>query len=320
VETDSDSVMNSSRKSAFRLYENTGGNLEFIFLVVTNNDTQNFHCSAISDLLHFMTNARSRIATGTAMFIGVNERAIPGESITKIRERKHGSQRAFCAHKPLVLLKNDIALQAFTLTNLPALWEAQDMIGVHFLLPFVRLDLAIPNSRLCPDTRLGLLYTALSVFFSMWRDDRTTGRRAGISGRTPAGYSRKTLWTRVMCQRRCNLCVGLYWAVKKWGREAWEDFWLALNRIASHSCHWHFGTTRSTLSGDPRYNKFMTAEVTPALIHDVICAVGPRPFIRRFQEVAECTLAPGADNLISVEFDHIMEWIYEVFHAFKHTS
>jgi hypothetical protein len=27
----------------------------------------------------------------------------------------------------------------------------------------------------------------------------------------------------------------------------------------------------------------------------------------------------GTDNLISVEFDHIMERIYEVFHAFKHT-
>lgn len=109
-------------------------------------------------------------------------------------------------------------------------------------------------------------------------------------------------------------------AVQHWSKEDWEDFWLALNRIASHSCEEHFGTTRSTVKRDPRADHFVAAEVTAALIHDISRALGIKPLIRRFREIAGCTLIPGTCGLIFVEFGDIMNRISALFAEFKHSG
>jgi hypothetical protein len=71
-----------------------------------------------------------------------------------------------------------------------------------------------------------------------------TGDEYGIYERSIKAANRKTLWTKKMCIRACNLCTGLYWAIK-----LFKDC-LALGRIGSHSLENHFGTTRSVLRGD----------------------------------------------------------------------
>jgi hypothetical protein len=54
IATDGDSGMNSSSVSIFQLWQQMNGNLEAIFHVVTNNNTQEVHYWSISDLLHWL--------------------------------------------------------------------------------------------------------------------------------------------------------------------------------------------------------------------------------------------------------------------------
>jgi hypothetical protein len=312
IATDGDPAMNPFHKKTFERWAQTNGNLEVIFLIVTNGNTQDpEHLPAI-DLMHVMKSARARIAAAILAINGFHSHTITGESLTEVLKRKLPVGTEFCAHKPLDLLKDDLAIQAFALTNLLTLWDYGEVVGAYFLLPFVCLSLAVRNPRLSPPTRLSLIQTAFTVFFTMALKYPATGSQAGISDRASAGCPRRTLWTRVMCEKGCNLCVCLYWAVRRFTE--WEDLWLAVNRIGSHSCECLFGTTRGTLKGDPRCEQFLDAQVNAALMHDIMRALGIRPFIRRFKEVAGCTLIPGTGDLISVEFGDMLQCVCDTFH------
>jgi hypothetical protein len=119
----------------------------------------------------------------------------------------------------------------------------------------------------------------------------------------------KTFWTKAMCKRACNLCVGLGWALIKWGDR--DDFWLALSRISSHPVECHFGMTRSTLAGDVRWTRFFAAQVTASLMHSIMWTYGIRPYIRRFKNEAGCTLSPYLPANLDVPFGNIGQLVYD---------
>jgi hypothetical protein len=151
------------------------------------------------------------------------------------------------ARKPLDLLKDHLAFQAFSLGNLLTLWAANDATGMYFFMPFVAINLAIRREVLSLDTRLNLLGSAFDVFFKMMKEFPPSRGRGALKQIGPASQ-RKTLWTQTMCVRMCNLCVGLYHAITQWGSD--PGFRLALGRIVSHTVECHFGMTRSTCRGD----------------------------------------------------------------------
>jgi hypothetical protein len=107
-----------------------------------------------------------------------------------------------------------------------------------------------------------------------------------------------------MCKRACNLCVGLYWSITKWSDG--PCFPLALGRVSSHPVECHFGTTRSTLDGDTRWDSFFNAEIGAILIRRSIVHLGLRPYIRRFRTEAGCTLTGEGKEIAQVTFG----WTY----------
>jgi hypothetical protein len=161
----------------------------------------------ISDLLHLMKNARARLALALLAFTAKTRYYITGDSVTENLSGTH-TTRDFQARKPLDLLKDDLAIDSVTLPNLLALWDKDDVNGAYFLLPYVALSLAMRNELLSVDTRLGLFEVAFQVFFDYVQHFPKTSR-SKISEKTVKGCKRKTFWTRIMCERACNLCVGL---------------------------------------------------------------------------------------------------------------
>jgi hypothetical protein len=202
-----------------------------------------------------------------------------------------------------------LAIHAFTLENFLELWDQEESTGAYYLLPFVAISLAARNPHLPVATRLALLEIAFEIFFDYIREypDTSTSK---ISEKTKKGCTRKTLWTRIVCKRACNLCVGLYWAISEWAKET--GFPLALDRISSHPVECHFGTTRSTLDGDTRWESFLNAEISAILIRRSIAHLGLRPYIRRFKTEAGCTLT-GEETLIAeVGFGFILRTIKDL--------
>jgi hypothetical protein len=316
IATDGDSGMNRSHTEAFALYKETNGNLAVILPILTNNYTQPLLFHVTPDSFHLLKNARARAALGRLAFNGASVIVITGEILTK-ELTKDLVGVTFTASSPLDLLKDDLALAAFTIDNLLALWECGDVAGSYFIFPFVCMSSAIRDPRLSVQTCLELIQAFFTAFFTMLRDYPATGAEAGISEITTKSCSKKTFWTKCMCERGCNLGASLYYAVERWGDS--EEFWLALNRISSHPCECHFGMTRSTLKNDPREDRFLSAEVDAALIHDIMRELDLPPYIRRFKTEGGCTLGPPSSDLVYVPFGDIIAQITQLFQQLKTT-
>jgi hypothetical protein len=154
------------------------------------------------------------------------------------------------------------------------------------------------------DTRLGLLEVVFQIFFDFVENFPKSSGKCKISEKTTKGCNRKTFWTSITCKRACNLCVGLYWSIMKWSED--PCYPLALNRVSSHPVECHFGTTRSTLDGDARWESFLNAEISAILIRRSIAHLELRPYIRRFRTEAGCTLTCQGRRISDVCFGFIV--------------
>jgi hypothetical protein len=132
-------------------------------------------------------------------------------------------------HSALDLLTDDLGLKTLTLGNLMTLFGYAEITGAYFFLPLAVLNLVIRCDRLSSGARLNLIQTAFSVFFKVTKEFRATGNSHGIYEASSDGNHRKTFWTKKMCMRGCNLCIGLFWAISTFGEG------LALGRIGRHS-------------------------------------------------------------------------------------
>jgi hypothetical protein len=178
------------------------------------------------------------------------------------------------------------------------------------MFPYVALNLALRNPKLTVGTRKGLIQDAFSVFFEMALKYPATEQDQGIFEKCGPDFV-KTFWTCVMLTRPCNLCVGVDWALGKWGLS--REFWLALARIRTHPVECHFGITRSTLNGNAHWDKFFAAQVTAVMVKRIMWQFDLRPDIRRFRNEAGCILGPEHVGELSIDFDLIVEMIRDVF-------
>jgi hypothetical protein len=307
VATDSDAGTNPLHTEAFARYLKSSGLLEDIIDLLTDHGLKDLIEWPISDFFHLLKNVRARLATSklsldadamiflTALSVAASLKSDPMRKI-------------LCAHSSLDFLKDHLALATFTLENLLKLWSAGDADAAYFLLPFVALNLAVRNSEMTVDTRKGLIQIAFTVFFEMALNYPETGREHGIYARC-GPHTIKTFWTIGMLKRACNYCVGVYWALCKWGLS--QEFWLALARIGSHPVECNFGMTRATLNGDPSWKRFFAAQVNAALVRRVMWNFNIRPYIRRFRNEAGCTLGPGRQGRISVDFTAFADFVLQ---------
>jgi hypothetical protein len=190
-------------------------------------------------------------------------------------------------HSSLDLLKDHLALQAFSLENLIALKEYGDYSACYFMLPFVCLNLAVPNAHLLPEQRLELMHVAFIAFFQMIRCSPETGGDAGIWEIGGEECLRKTFWIQVMCFRGCNRCVALYSAIKM---SMVYPMDLELGPIGSHSVECLFGTTRSKPTGNARWEKFLKAELKAVSIRRLMKELDLHPYIRCLKNEAGITM------------------------------
>jgi hypothetical protein len=296
--TDGDNGMSPCHKQAFEKFESfeTTESLETIVNHLTSNRQMPLKFWPIPDFLHLLKNSRSRIVRGTLAFDS-QSKEISGESLNQILDLG----RPLTAHNRLDLIKDDLALELFTLTNLVHLFEEGNNMGAYFLVPFVSLNMAIRNSMISHDTRLGLLQAAFSVFFRMAKNYPATGKVPGIYENSTQTGHRKTLWTKGMCERGCNLCIGLHWAITTHPSD------LALGRIGSHSVECHFGTTRSLLRNENRWQRFLSAEVDSLMVREILDELHLAPYIHRFKTTAGYTLGQHSEDLIDCNFEGIIE-------------
>jgi hypothetical protein len=295
IATDGDNGVANFHEQSYNLYKDheTNVSLEVIVNQLTGNGAHPLECWPISDFLHLLKNARTRIATGILTFNAHTTEVISAISLNQTLKLGKDLE----AHNPLDLLKDDLALRVFTLGNLIKLWGTLNMLGTYFLMPFVALNLAIRNDLISRETRLGLIQVAFSIFFRMLKEYPTTGDGFGIYEMSRTVGHRKTLWTQVMCIRACNLCVGLYWALRNFANS------LPLGRIGTHSVECHFGTTRSQLRGDTRWSQFLGRQVDSVMIQNFLTELGVTPYIRRFKSVSGCTIMEDDPKSIHVSFD-----------------
>jgi hypothetical protein len=294
ISTDGDTGMEEKHREFFRKYEDMKTvNLDNVVAELEGQDA--FHRWPVSDPLHLVKNARSRLVGGALAFTA-DGHEISGPMIHKELELE-GEERAFEAKGNLDAMRDDLALQVFTMKNLLALAEKRDDAAGIYFLPWVCLCHAIRNPRLSIPTRLDLLAVAFYMFFVMKRCYPKTGRKAGIVQQGGATGT-KTFWRTSTCVRGCNLCVALYWAIWKYG----EGTELALYRIGSHSVECLFGMTRSMLNNDMRWGSFLSTQAKAMMIHNMMKNMGLRPYIRRFMNEGGCCVLAHEVGLV----DHIL--------------
>jgi hypothetical protein len=297
VATDGDNGMNAIHQAHFERYVNLGAEMNTILLHLTHDGKDPLLEWPVSDLLHLMKNARSRLALGSLAFNGQTPTIITGASVTyslKSQENRQQSGSVFQARRPLDLLKDDLALQALSLENLLKLWSVGDVAGAYFLLPFVSLSLSVRVPALSMNTRLALIQVAFAIFFRMITNYPQTGYARNITERTEPRCPRKTFWTRNMCVRACNTCLALFWSIREWNEN--RHFSLALGRIGSHPLECHFGMTRSVLTGDPRWTRFFSSQVAAVIVQRVMGRLKMQPYIC---DVSRCLLVAPSIQTIS---------------------
>jgi hypothetical protein len=134
VATDGDSGVNESHDAAFQKYANLNqSNLDSIFHTLTEHGHKEFEDWPIADLLHLMKNARSRKALGPLAFNRGTQDIVTGKSLTKTLLKDH--KQFFEACKPLDLLNDDLAIQAFTLEHLLSVWTGAGRIRALLMNP-----------------------------------------------------------------------------------------------------------------------------------------------------------------------------------------
>jgi hypothetical protein len=309
VATDGDSGMNRCHSIAWGMYRHLGGDFPTIVPALRDEwaKLKNWMPWPIPDLLHLLKNGRARLAMGQLAYSGTSTETITAASITRHLISQNIGE-TMLARKPLNLVKDHLALEAFSLKNMLALWCAHDVTGTYYMLPFTSLNLAMRCEVLTVQTRYDLLQNAFTAFAYMLK------YYPSPSGRKPllqkgGSARRKTLWTEEMCRLGCNECIGLRLAIEQWGEQ--PEFFLALGRLGSHSVDCHFGTTRSTCHGDARWKEFLGAEVDAELIRRFMRELELRPYIRRFKSEAGCTLDPANPGRVGVPFPDIIKRITE---------
>jgi hypothetical protein len=310
VATDGDSGMNELHNEAFEKYEQSNGILPDIIQGLTHNGERPLTEWPIPDLFHLEKNARGKLATNTMALHGESERTLTAASVADDLQSER-MRKVLTARQPLDFLKDHLALETFTLENLLKLWATGNATAAYWMSPFVALNVAVRNTKITIEARLSFIQTAFSVFWDMVKDYPATGADAKIWESGAAGLP-KTFYTHVVLKKGCNLCVGLYWAIDRWGYTQW-GFCLALSRIGEHACECHFGMTRSTLNGDVRWARFLQAQVIASLIHRILREFGLTPYIRRFKNEAGCTLIPGQLGIIDIDFGNIVDLIEATF-------
>jgi hypothetical protein len=308
--TNGDSGMNDLHNVAFEGYRKSTGSLPEIVNALAGGQEHGLVQWPIPDLFHLEKNARAKLAMGLLALHGESAKCIDGKSVAECLSDPR-MKKVLCACSGLDLLKDDFALETFTLENLVELWFGGNPTAAWFMLPFVSLNQAVRNSRISVLTRLTLIGVAFSVFFDAFKKYPKTGKKAKIYIKGRRG-TKKTFWSYMQLKRGCNLCVGLYWAIETWGETQW-GFCLALSRIGSHSCECHFGLTRSTLNGDPRWERFLAAQVTAALIDRLMWQLGLSPYVRRFKNAAGYTLRGDEPPEIDIDFGLTLDLLGEAF-------
>jgi hypothetical protein len=348
VATDEDNGVDGRHREVYELYARLGDtDLSHIISFLTDNGSRELENWPVSDLLHLMKNARSRVAMSLLAFSPETNMLITGESLNSDLPPKSPGW-VFEARKPLELLKDDLAIQAFMRDNFPQVsgcgdavhtgridsesdgdvrvapgatvgddaeaggdmergdTNKADLTGAHFLFPFVAISLAVRNLCLSPETRLALIQAAFDVFFRMMENYPECGRGHNITEKTVIGCQWKTFWTQSMCRKACNTCVGLYYVTQEMITDGDTHFHLALDRVGSHSVECHFGMTRSTIAGDPRWESFLSAQVCAVIIRRVMRRLGFGPYIQSFAMAAGCVVRLDAPDLMNVDFWSIL--------------
>jgi hypothetical protein len=249
IATDGDSGMNALHTEAFAKYKDFAGGLAEIVAQLIALDPDSLSQWSIPDLFHMEKNACAKLATSNLALHSESHTRITAESVADDLKSER-MRKVLTARSNLDFLKDSLALETFTLDNLIELWQSGNPTAAYFMLPWVALNLAVRNPAITVETRLSLIDVAFTVVFDVFHNYPETGKTAGIvQGGKPNDV--KTFWSQLVCERGCNLCVGLYWAIERWGHTQ-IGFCLALARIGSHSCECHFGITRSTLNGEVR--------------------------------------------------------------------
>jgi hypothetical protein len=249
-------------------------------------------------------NARAKLATSNVALHSESGTTLTARSVADDLNSER-MRKVLTARSRLDFLKDGLALEAFTLENLIELWQSGHPAAAYFMLPWVALNLAVRNPTFTVETRLSLIEVAFTVFFDVFHNYPETGHEAGILQQGKPDEL-KTFWSILVCQRGCNLCVGLYWAIERWGHTQF-GFCLALARIGSHSCECHFGITRSALNGETRWCRFVAAQVTASLIHRILWELDIAPYIRRFKNEGGTTLDPDAPGVVEMSFELTIE-------------
>jgi hypothetical protein len=333
VATDGDNGVEGAHTEAFKKYEKAPPDLHSIVAMLTDGGTKDLEDWPISDLFHLLKNARAREALGKLAVSAKTPDLVTAKTLAKNVPK--ADKHLFEPGRHIDLLKDDLAVQTFSLDNLlwiwsgydphhlpeceARYWDAGDPNGGFFMAPFVALSLAVRNEALGIAARLDLLQVAFSFFFGMMQQYPKCGAQKGITENKTKESPRQTLWARAMCRRACNLCVGLYWAIRKYCAPEYLNagFQLALNRIGTHPVECHFGMTRSTLNGDPRWERFFAAQVKAVIIHRVMRRLGFRSYIRRFSEPAGCVVPHNSEESVFINVDptfgHISHHVTELF-------
>jgi hypothetical protein len=294
--TDGDAGVQPIHQKMFKLYEHFTIDHDLGTIVDCLTESGPLIHWPITDLLHLMKNARTRIILGSLAF-SATSKVITADSLNATL----GIGRPLSAKKPLDLIKDELALELFTLNNLLRLVDVPDIAGAYFMMPFVCLNLAVRNTKLGDATRLCLIQIAFLLFFRMAQNFPQTGKAYGIYSSSREHTDRKTLWSKNMCTRGCNLCIGLNWAIRT------HPEFLALGRIGSHSLESHFGMTRSVLRGETRWLRFLSAEVDAILIQRLLVKLDMRSYIRRIRTISGFTLGSSIGPLADVEVGEIQE-------------
>jgi hypothetical protein len=116
ITTDEDNGGEWSHKAAFEKYAGLREtDICAILAVLTNDGTEDLKHWPASNPLHLLKNARLREALGTFAFNGKTDDFVTADTLT--RNMPRGEKHVLTTRKPLDLLKDDLAIQAFTLKH-----------------------------------------------------------------------------------------------------------------------------------------------------------------------------------------------------------
>ena len=254
----------------------------------------------VSDFLHLMKNARSRILSGPVTISPYGWRPFSSQTMNRILKL----EKALTDLSTTGKMKDIYPLEIFTLENFTKLVRAGELASAFYVLPYAMWATLLRNPILSRQTRIDLLAFVVQIF-SHHHDCLQNLDRQKVSEKKNPETSCVYFCSTSKCRRSLNTAMILLRELRKFEN-------IALDRVGTHVLECSFGTVRILCQYKHSWSRILKSFSQLLLTTDFMTILGRSIHPRSRINDAGVKMRASDENCVYIEAPNVdMREIYD---------